>query len=301
MANPLSSCFAQIYLLAATGYAWSVTDLFSTRTVTINPGSAARYFRTYLALASGGGTNAGTVASPDELLAHISTQLNAGTSATRWSLTMNAIGIVSFNYSGASTATIAFTTTQIRDLLGFTGNISIVGPGSQTASYQPTHMAFFSSRPGPNVWQPIPAKIVGAEMPNGDVYSWRSSSCRMRRTFDLGLLARDIAMRGTIGDLSMDTPIYPAKSRWAAPSAALGTAPPWSVYELMRTSDGTRLGAAFGNFQAMAAGSDLLFDEVYWTLDTVRAMDQVSLVTPNLGTLYNWRNVSCFWKAQGTR
>ncbi len=302
MATTLTSAFAQLYALPAAGFDAQVVDNFSHAGRTITVGAvAARYFRTFLAKASSAGTNAGTIADPDELLKSLETALNLGTGGAHWSVTMLGTGIVHIAYDVAYASSITWTDTELRSLLGFTVNVS-VNASSQDAVYQPTHMVFFSHRPGEGIWQPLPPRIVGGEMPGGDVYTWRTKRRRMRCTFDLADLPKDIATRTAIGDGSMDSPIYPSdKSRWQDPEATLGTAPPWSLYEFMATSDGSRVGAALGNFRELIAGSTPLFDEMYWTLDTLNAAGALSLKIPNVDMHYVWKNLSAFWKAQGTR
>jgi hypothetical protein len=111
-----------------------------------------------------------------DLCAHIQAQLNALRTPATWTVALDTTtGLVSFNWTGATSYTITWVTTALRDLLGFAANFGPIAQGVATSG----------SKQALGVWIPnctlksdVDSKQAPTEndqreteSPGGDVYS----------------------------------------------------------------------------------------------------------------------------------
>lgn len=316
MAETITTLHAVPYVVPAASYNLTVTDdLGAGRTVVWNPSGTARTYRPFLAFTGGGtpGTNSGTEADPDEPLTHLQTQLNAG-GTPRWTVTLSTAALVTIGYQGNTTASITFPADlTLRNLLGWTtsGTGSLVGGQAAVATYQPMMLCASIARERDTGWVRVPQKFGGAEMPDGSVVGWGDGQHRARRAYDLryhppGTMPAGMTGANPAGALA--TPLYPALSTaLAAPTrstaglSAFQTMLPWSVWETFAVSAGVRIGLAPGNFQALRAGTDTLFDDVYLALETIQATDADQPSTAGFAGRWDYRGVRVWFRAQMTR
>jgi hypothetical protein len=294
MAETISSLICQPYSLTGAIAATVVEDGFGAgHSVDLITSGQSGTYRTILAKSAG----TGTATDPYELLSIVDANLGS-----QWALTFTADGRIKVTYTGAVVnGAITWGSTTIRNLLGFDANVGPItagSNGSQTGTYQPTHCAFLIARTDDTGWVPSPQKFALAEMPDGSVYGRGDNRRRLKRTFNARFLPVDYATRTTLSAAS--TPCFPAKSRWAAPSSAAGTSPPWSVYELLTTSHAQKLGCAFGTYQDLVNGSTT-YDAAYWTAETVNADEAVGPTVANWSARRDWRGLSLWFSAEETR
>lgn len=246
-----------------------------------------------IGLATSGG--AGTEASPWELLSKLETALGT----TRWRLELTAQGKVKTTSLSTASSSITWPVDNaLRNVLGYDANLSgLATNASSTAAQQSTHVVYSFCRGADTDWQSVPGRRAVAEMPDGTVYAFRHNTNRMRRSFDLRMHPRDAAT-ATLRT-SYATPILPTESRWLSPSDTAGAAPPWSVYEFVRTADGKRI-ALHTDFQAYVAGTSMTYSACYLAAETLKEDRANKLHVANFAQLMDWPGVSLWWVAKET-
>lgn len=295
MAERITAMLAQPYTIGSAVTATVYDDAVPTGgTASLVTSGQTGTFRTFLAPSGG----AGTEASPRSLLKIVET--NLGTAL--WEVRLQSDGRVRIKYKGTTASgRIVWGSSTVRNLLGFDADVGPIAAGSngtQTGAYQPTHCAFLVARARDSGWVPTPQRFAGAEMPTGEVYGWGDAYRRMRRSFDARFHPVDHATRVARGAAA--SALFPAASRWAQPASAAGTAPPWSLYELIATAAGKRLGAALGTFQDLVAGTATSYDAVYLGLKTINDTSAVRLTQENFGGLRDWSGIELWHRAAET-
>jgi hypothetical protein len=228
--------------------------------------TGTKWFRTYLCSASGGGTSADD---PQEFLAYVEAALNAQ-AVGGWLVSMSADGRASVSNSAAQHA-VAWTAAHasgaiVRNLLGYSSDIATTAAGVATrANHHGTHLWTSFARVGDKGWQTTRGRSAYAAMADGSTYGWNDGYTRRMRTFDSGFHPTDAAAQTALD--STVSCVHAAKTRWKQPTLTPVAAltPPWSIEDFLFTAGGYRLGAAFGNFQDLVAGTATEIDVV--TLD----------------------------------
>jgi hypothetical protein len=298
MADPNPNTCLLLTWTMGTSYSVSVTDSHSTRSVSVGTAATTTYWRTAFGLS---GATGSTEASPKSLVNALQTALNAAPGSAFWTVTVTAGGYVKITYNGgAGAASITFTAAEVRNQLGFTGNLTFSAPAaSQTASHQIPSAILSIARVNDTEFSPEPmARAVGATE-DGKVYGWVNTSRRMLRKFDLRFHPLDATAKTSLS--ASGTPYRSAtKSRWLAPSADFGQTPPWTLLDFFGAAGGTRLAGFFGNFQDAIAGTVTTYDAVYLTPDSLeeRRPAKPSLATWN--QRFDWNGVEVSFVAEET-
>jgi hypothetical protein len=259
MAEDLGYLLAQSFNLSSS-QTMSTTD---DRGGPTNRTLAAGWYRTLLANGAGA-----SHVDPAELLDAVETALDA----TKWTLTMSAVGLVQVTYVGSGNGSVDLSgCTTLRSLLGFTGNTGTLASGATaTATYQPTHCVFAAACDPDSGWTDTAARFAGAALPDGTVYGWHDGRANYRRAATLRLLPRDIAARTALG--ASGTPAFPVSTRWLSPSTSEpAQAPPWAAADTLATAYGIECGVCWGTLQQVIAGSVTAYDKVYFTPEMAAA------------------------------
>lgn len=287
MAEKITTVICQTFLVSGT-LENTVTDTVGAgRTVTVNPTdvtSRGTYYRIALVPVSGTGASE---ALAQHLLAHCETQFGSD-----WSWAINSDGFVTVTYDGASgTGSITWNTT-LRNLLGFSSDISGLAIGATaTASYHPLFVFYAISQTSKG-WQDIAARSAFAETGESEVYGWKESKRRMRRTSTFRYHPATWAVRASEGAAA--TPVYPdVKARYLTPSDVPGASltPPWSLMDFKGTAPGRRCSAIFGEFQGVFTGATTTFDEVMVGLATISRDESTEPSESNWPARFDWRDV----------
>jgi hypothetical protein len=288
---PLTTLLAAPFRITAT-QSIGVTDQHSTRVVTI----AAQWYRTYLASASGTGTEA----SPREWLDYLADQINAGTSATRWSVTLTSAGLVLIAYSGTGTGTITWdgtssTSTMVRNLCGFDANVSVTSAPAvvtATGTYHPTRCAFAFARPDDTGWMPTPAAMVAVTHGDGSVDALTDYRQIVRREFTVRFIPNTWADRSSGG--ATGTPAMPAETVALAslvtqPTPSVSVAPPYTWLQFLQDAAGVRIAYTF-RFAEHIAASLTVYDVGYLAERSLMEPSQ-RLSVANWGALVDRANL----------
>jgi len=233
------------------------------------------HYRIFAAQTSGG---AGTLTNPHELLYEIAQAFGP----LLWTVTLRPSGVVRIQYDGAGTASVVWNSSVLRNILGFSGTLSIPSGTYVEGGYLPTH-TIFATAAHDSGWIDEPARFSSARMPSGVVYGWSDSRSGMTRKLDLRLLPKDNAARAALIALDASTaPGSPAcglTSRRINPGAAEpGQAPPWGAVESIATGGGKSFGAMLGTFDACVhTPSGATFEHVYLTPACVSAPSHLAL------------------------
>ncbi len=292
MTEPIRTMLAQTFSLS-TSYAIAVVDSFSTRTVTINP-TGTVWYRNWIAKQT---TGAGaTESDAADFIKHVQARLNLAPGSTLWTLALQSSGVIRATYSGTGTGSLTWTSTVPRNLLGFNATVSLAANASVNATYAPTHVAYILCLANDSSWVSQPQTFAGGVLPSGEVYGWGNATFMESRTFDIRLSPTDATEKATAG--TSITEMFPLYSRRKTPSSTPGTAPPWSVHELLRTSysDGTncgRLGAIFNTFTASPSVTDT-FDEVFLAPETITARDAIRPSVPTWTARSDWERIRVY-------
>ena len=282
MANLPTVFLAQTLTLAGT-ISFSVTDSFSTRTITIVAGGTTRYSRVYLAVRTDTGT---TLATPHELLTTVQTALNAAPGSSYWTVALTTAGVVKITYNGgAGTGTITWTANGLglRNIFGFTGTATsaLAVGGSTTATQPPTGcIVSLCSDASDSAWQTQSASDATATTVSGKTVQFTSGYQSMRRQIRLRLHP---ALWTNASANEYFSPCHPLdnaanSTRWNTP-ATTGylDAVVYSVHEFVATAHrpgaDAQIGMSVGEFQSMIAGSITDFDVGSLDADTVRGSE----------------------------
>lgn len=222
------------------------------------------------ALARSGAT--GTTAQPKSILNVVDTALGANWTVNPPSTT----GYNSITWTGGGSNDInwgAGTGLIIRNLLGFSGNLSFTSGQTQTATYPAPYRLCLISRRDDTDWRPEAVGSAFTEAEDGSVYGFSSGRVLQRRILTLAHHPRTAADVSTAPVLSgfLATPMFPnftgsSVSQITAPVEGLPTAVPtlpWTVLQHWHASRGRLLAAAFGTYQQILTGAVTTFDECY--------------------------------------
>lgn len=250
-----------------------LTPAFTTISLTDSAGASsflllAGWYRIFLAPPIG--TSDGTETKPHELLGVI----EAGLVADRWSVRLQRTGRVKITYSGTGTGTISWSTGNalaVRNLLGFTANISLTSGSSITGTYPPMGVLLMRAREKASDWIARAAGFAGSLAGNG-VVSGRTDGRRiLTQTFTSRLHPRTWAEASTFG--AYTTPLFTldnAATRRLQPSGPVGLDGAWSVDQFVTTALGRRLGMALGTLQELIAETRTDYEAGYLLPDPVR-------------------------------
>ena len=236
---------------------------------------------------------AGTVVDPVNLLKHITNNLGA----SRWLVSLTNTGKVSIRNLGAGSASIAFATSAIPYSLGFTSlTLTFTAGETKTSDYQPTHSLFAFAREEDTGWISKGQITAATNMPDGSTYGWTNGNARWERGCNLRYHPKDVSM--ATGVVSNITPAYPDKTnntaQWKAPSDSPVLYPPFSAHNFLNSTVNNGIGkviaACFGNFQNNIAGTDLSFEQVSLTADSVKN-EHFEISIPNYDKFRNINNM----------
>ena len=264
MAEQLNYLLAQPIQLT-TSADMAVTDSLGARTASV----AAAWYRVRLARGSGTGTED----DPAELLAAVETALGAA----RWDVTLTAEGRVRLTYLGSGTGQIVWTSTPLRNLLGFApGTVGPLAPkATATGAYHPTHCVFAVSADDEG-WQAGPGQTAVEQLPDGSCYGWQDGQNTFRRRITFTLLPRDEASRVAL-DSALGTQALPiAARRTSAAAGEPGQDPPWSVHDTLATAVGKACGWT-DRLPEVIAGTVTTFDRVYLGPESFAATSRLSV------------------------
>jgi hypothetical protein len=256
----------------SSSYSITVTDDSRTgsASVSINPAAATRYFRVFAAAA--GDATASTALDETtavDFLDHLERRLNVITGGL-WTVALDTDGRVKITYNGDGTpnGAITWSSTVIKNILGFTSNISGLTTGaSAKATYQPSWCFFANSRASDTNWRRIPVPAALVDMGDGSTYGFIGNNRRLERSFDCLGHPRTSALQA-----STDVWITPIESDNTSralnvPASASDTTatPPWDFWTWLDTSAGIMLGACLGTLQGCIAGTTTTYDQVNLT------------------------------------
>lgn len=254
----------------------AVTDSFSTRTVTLVAAATTRYGRIYLAAAGAAGTSA---SGPYDILDAFEDALNAAPGAAYWSVRLQASGAVRITYNSTGTGTITWTSTDLRNLLGFTGNLSLAQDAYSTATYAPGGCIVASCADEEDTgWQATPTGVASSETLAGVAVVSDSTHRKISRACTLRLLPFTQAEQ-TSGERL--TPAFPEETtanaaRWTTPSATAYYSAAFSAHEFVATVHriaGAPAAFSIGGLQSLIATSTTTFDVGYVSTETLRGGD----------------------------
>lgn len=250
----------------------AVTDATGSFNASLGGGA---WYRFFAAKTAGG---AGTETNPYELLHRFRALLGIAL----WDVTLRPNGRVRLSYSGAGLATIVWTSTTVRNLLGFAANLNVGSGLSVDAPNLPTHVVYASAA-NDSGWTVRAGRFSGARMPHGRVYGWGDNLQTLTRSLDLRLLPKDDATRAALIALDATdvpgTPAYGLTSRRTNPGAAEpGQAHPWGASELVATGGGRSLGCILGTLQtAIATPAGAAYEVAFLTPECVNGGASVKL------------------------
>jgi len=258
----------------------AIADSFSSRTVTV---SKDFWYRHYLAPSGAAGTSSAT---PKEFLGYFQGLLNAAAPGF-WAVALQTTGLVKITYvGGTGAASITWTSTVPRNLLGFTGTLNFAAPGaSQTATYLPTHACFVAAKGDDDTdWAPEYPGFAAAMTVGGVVDVLSDGVALVRRRFRLVNIPRrwtDRTARGAAG-----TPAIPediSVSRLTNPGGAVsaGIAPPWTVHQHFYAAR-AYLCAFTDDLPSHLNGSTTLYDVGYVAPETYQSGEQFRPAGPGL-------------------
>lgn len=239
--------------------------------VSINTGTI--WYRQSLARSSDTGT---THATPKSFLGTFAAALGAG-----WTVNIpTAVGKFSITRSGGTSSTIAWSTgtgAVIRDLLGFTGDLSFTAGQTIESTHVPAYRIVSECRARDNDGPPRVAGGAWSRSEDGKVSGFGPDLYLIDRTFELQLHPRDAATATTIASVS--TAALPnrtggTRARLRQPTEQLpanSPSMPMSIHEFLHLSRGRALGAVLGWLESLRAGTALCFDECYLDEKTLQA------------------------------
>ena len=219
---------------------------------------------------------------PKSFLGTLAAALGAG-----WTVNIpTALGKASITRSGGTSSSIAWSTGTgaiIRDLLGFTGDLSFTSGQTIESTHVPAYRIVSECRARDNDGPPRVAGGAWSRSENGKVSGYGSGLYLVDRTFELQLHPRDAATATAISSVS--TAALPnrtggTRARLRQPTEQLpATSPtlPMSIHEFLHMSRGRALAGVFGWFETLRTGASLYFDEVY--------LDEKSLQAGNASLL----------------
>jgi len=246
----------------------------------VNSSSSAQvyWYRPVLAASSGAGASTND---PKSFFAHFASLLGAGFVFSYPTST----GKFTLGWSGMGTATVVWGSGKgriIRDLLGFTGDLSIPTGTTVTSTYVPAYRLCIVERRNDTYWTMMGTGNAYAESDNGEVAGANGRRVKMRRLFTLGM-----------------HPTHPSSSTAAIPSTPVlsnldgadsgrlldpgenleTTSPPapFTVHAFWCAARGRRLAAALGTFPQLVSGSIAIFDEVFLDAKTCNEGPRISL------------------------
>lgn len=281
MTNP-SVMLAQVVTLTG-AITLSVADSFSTRTITVVAGGSTSYARVFLADGTATGT---TPSTPLDLLRTLETLLNAAPAATLWLVRLDPTGAVRITYQGTGTGTVTWVGTSLRNLLGFTGNLSIAAAGSSLATYAPGGCLIAPCATESDTgWQPIATGVAAGETQTGAVVALDSTYRKLSRKIQLRFLPATPAEQASGERL---TPALPADSvansaRYTAPTSLSYFEVGYSAHEFIATAHrtaGAPAAFALGDLQELIAASSTTFDVGYLSAATLRGGELFPLSAP---------------------
>lgn len=298
---PINDMYCQPYMLSA-GHSITVTDQYRVgASVSINP-SGDRYFRTFLAPSTDAtASDALTEATAKDILAHINAKINDGLASTQWNFSLVSNTLVQIKYLGTGLGSITWGSTTLRNLLGYNTNTGNLGTNAYVwGAFPPTHCVFACSRTRDTGWITAPEQTASARLPSGQVYGWSAPEQGFirRLTTEMHPYTHTVKVSSEIDSLS--TPMHPDKSRWSSISGTIGTAPPWSVIEELKTARFKRCACTIGDFQTLVAGTSSSFDEYYYHPEQFELTDQPVRIDPNWNALWNY-DLVLSWVASGSR
>ena len=295
----ITSAFFQTFQDVAGAFAASIniTDSFGSRNV--GPGTAGTFWRIWAAQSAWTGASR---SNPKELLAAIAAAANAGPGSAYWGLTLRPTGAVRVTYNGGTgAATWLWNSAALRNVLGFSGNLSFSAPGQfaeGTVNAQPLFCAFsHNARRNSQGMVPVPRRMAVGQTDGGGQYAWVASKAGATWAADLATHPYDSAAKTALNATSVVVPgtiLWPDDTaRWQTPVSVPGNSlnGPWSLVDFFNTVPGTIVGAYFGNFQDSLSSTAQRFMDVRIERDTLMARGAVVKSRPQFSRLIDWRNV----------
>ena len=295
----ITTAFMMPFKFSTDIYTILAVDVYGTHTRTITVGSdAITLWWHIIEFANTASPSGISIDKPINLLKTVETALNAGGSNYLVQLSPNGlVGI--YNDSTTTGASLTFSSTDIAYALGFTS----VGPhliGKHTwifSDYQPTHCLYAYSREEDTGWKSKGQIYAVADLPDGTVYGWGNGSARFTRKFNLKYHPKDVD--GVVGILSNITPAYPSLQynavQWKYPTTSPGLRPPWTVHNFLNAAisygQGSLIAACFGNFQTNIDGTDLRFERVSLSAESIKG-EHFSLSIANYDKFRNVDNIT---------
>ena len=276
----------------------SVTDSFSTRTITLVAAAATKYGRVYLAPTAAAGT---LISAPLEVLNTFETLLNAAVPGNNyWAVRMTASGAVKITYNGgAGTGTITWTAngTGLRNILGFTGTVGpLAVAASTTGTYAPGGcIVSLCAGEDDSHWQSYGGNIAAASTADGRTIALDTEYQSVRRTLRL----RMVPHTQSEATSEIRTPCFPLETtgnstRWTTPTTTgylLDGA--YSVHQFLatahRTSADARVAMMIGTFQTQLVASSPTYVLGSITADALKADEKFPLSVPGY---YRWHDVN---------
>ena len=249
-------------------YSAVVVDSAGTNTRTFIPLATAWYIQEF----AHSGSPAGTVDDPINLLRHVESQLGSA----RWSVALNDSGKVVITYNSTGVASITFATSAIPNALGLNVNSLTFSAGeSKIATYQPTHCLYGFSREEDSGWRSKGQIVAAVDSPDGSVYGWTNGYNRWERSFTMKFHPKDVTVQNA--SVANITVAYPPKTstQWKNPTDSPIIPPPFSAHQFFNSGVNNGVGkyiaACFGNFKANIAGTDLTFEQVTFTAQSLKS------------------------------
>lgn len=274
----------------------SVTDSFSTRTITLVAPATTKYGRVYLAPTAAAGT---LISAPLEVLNTFETLLNAA-APNFWQVRMTTSGAVKITYVGGSgTGTITWTAngTGLRNILGFANTVGpLAVAASTTGTYAPGGcIVALCAGEDDSHWQSYGGNIAAASTADGRTIALDTEYQSVRRTLRL----RMVPHTQTEATSEIRTPCFPMEnttqsSRWTAPtSTGYLSDGAYTVHQFIatahRSSADARVAMMIGTFQPQLVSSTPTYVLGSITADALKADEKFPLSVPGY---YRWHDVN---------
>lgn len=227
---------------------------------TINGVGQSKWYRPVLA----NGSNTGGATDPLSFASVLDTALGAN-----WSVnTPDASGLTTITWSGVGTGTVSWSSGTgliIRNLMGFTADLSLASGATATPTYPPAYRLLSISLFDDTDWRPEAAGSSYSETDAGTVYGINSGRVRTRRVFRFGFHPRDPSLTVVPGNY-----VFPSWSgsfvgKLVAPTdnlPSLSPPQPFSMLDFWSVARGRRLAGSLGQYQQLRVGA-VPWDEFY--------------------------------------
>jgi hypothetical protein len=270
-------------------------DLGAPRNVAVPAsGDESKYFRTFLSRYT---SATGAATDPIEFLRYLYTTLGG---ITHWQFRLDLSGpsgdprvVAVYKGAGNGSITFAGTAVKVRNALGFDANIGpLATNGEQIATYPPMFMGWTLCRSGDSGWTLLPQAFAASQLADGSTVVDTDGTCLAVRRFDSRLHPSTYTVKTNRG--AAGTPMYGgafSQTQSPSPTPTTSYTHPWSWWETIQAARDRQLGVAFGNFQALIAGTDTAIELCYLAPASFGAERPVRLSDPKFSERLDYTGI----------